>query len=423
MRLLLLLALLGLVGCDPRPTAYGPDRGIGVRPLRPVPAARRPQPPTDLGVLPPGFSVAMFLPERQVRTVPVADVAKPVDPPAAEPELVQRIRQRPPPLLTTPEKEALWLSQWPRSASGGLLDRLREEDLIFYDEADMPKVYQVADQGQPRIQQVNDGQLTANNEFPWARPAGMTSGSNFRVIRFVKLSGPILWWRGQKNDGTFNGFRWEFQPGTLFGEMLFVTDKADNSDHLFELRTRVKGDDGRWRMNAFRPFPTEEDFHGALLARGLRWFDQDRGIVVRESINSGHQRNAFRDVAFSSPLPDLRPDVVREMLLATEFQPSNGKFWLAGDATVASPNIEDGLSIVPEKYVGHFVPVDNDSCMRCHQDAGKVVNLQGQERWRLRGDDAIFSFHPFSLGGGVGAPQFNPKLVAAGLLAHKDGMP
>jgi hypothetical protein len=58
--------------------------------------------------------------------------------------------------------------------------------------------------------------------------------------------------------------------------------------------------------------------------------------------------------------------------------------------------------------------------MRCHQDSGKVVNLQGQRRWRVRGDDAIISFHPFApddLG------RLNPALVNAGLLVKAANLP
>jgi hypothetical protein len=76
------------------------------------------------------------------------------------------------------------------------------------------------------------------------------------------------------------------------------------------------------------------------------------------------------------------------------------------------------FSIVPKNFIGGFIPVNNESCMRCHEDAGNVVNLVGDTRWRLQGSDAIFSFHPFAPESLDRDIRFNPILLQAGLLEN-----
>jgi hypothetical protein len=104
---------------------------------------------------------------------------------------------------------------------------------------------------------------------------------------------------------------------------------------------------------------------------------------------------------------------VTSLLDGAKFTSSRGKPWREG---VESPTTDE-FSVVPVGFQGHFVPVNNESCMRCHRDAGKVVNLTGDERWRLRGGDTIFSFHPFN--SGEGKLELNPELASAGFVAKR----
>lgn len=326
------------------------------------------------------------------------------------------------PLLTTARKEKLFRSFWPKSKEPAL-QRLKDDDLIWYDEDDMPRIYQVFDMGnRSGFLRADSGQATANNEFPWVGPAGTVAGSNFKAVRFVKLPGPIRWWRGQYIDDTFARFRWEYPADTTFGEILLVTDPS-GFDHTFELRTRTKGQDGKWNVQAYRPFPTEESFKESLAERGFR---ADLGPGEARSVRSEHEANAFASTGLKVNLPVMGNDLVKDLLGSTDFQASNGKVWRSeGQHTAGSPSTNEEFSIVPKGFLGAFIPVDSTSCMRCHQDAGKVVNLQGESRWRLRGDDSIFSFHLWdkdSIGSGQGA-KWNQKLIGAGLLAHKEGMP
>jgi hypothetical protein len=64
--------------------------------------------------------------------------------------------------------------------------------------------------------------------------------------------------------------------------------------------------------------------------------------------------------------------------------------------------------------------IDNQTCSRCHRDAGTITREGGERRWRLRGDDGIFSFHPFDP---ADPRKLNAKLVEAGLLVKAVNLP
>jgi hypothetical protein len=282
----------------------------------------------------------------------------------------------------------------------------------------MPTLYQVWDRG-PRsgFLFVRGGQRTANLEFPWANPAGMVNNSNFRSFRFVEFGGPIEWWRNISN-GQFHGFAAEYAPGTTFGEILTVTD-PEGFDHTFEMRIRRKRDDGTWFVDSYRPFPTEASFDAALARRGFAPYEHDRGTV--QTLNSNHQRNAFASTALMAKLPNVPAKTVIDMLETELFASAKDKLWRDERPIGAAAPVAVGFNIVPRNFLGAFIPVNTESCMRCHRDAGTVVNLDGDSRWRLRGMDGIFSFSIVDLS--TGQARLDPRLTKAGLLVHKKGMP
>jgi len=323
--------------------------------------------------------------------------------PAAEPARAEPRRPKPDGLLCGPGRHAQFLRLWP---AGREVERIRDRGLIFYTEAEAPRVYQVMDEGRAILARA-DTNTSANNEFPWQEPAGVPRGSNVKTVKFVQLDEPVQWWRSIRSDGSFARFRWEFPEGTRFGELLLVTDSR-GYDHAFELRTRVKRPAGKgWGVQVYRPFPTEDDFAEA--------FGRRSQLLPRRLIDSGHDRNAFSVAASGALLPRLDEDQVLARLDGAEFVPVKGQQWLPG---VEAPTA-DQFSIVPVGYFASHVPVDNRQCARCHQDAGRVVNRTGERRWRLRGDDGIFSFPIFD----GDRLRLNPRLAAAGLLAHAEGRP
>ena len=350
----------------------------------------------------PGLALSAAAPERVVR----------VQPQSAKPERAKR----PPPLFTTAKKEKSFLALFPRTTSStvnALKDRVQ-----FYDEDDMPTIYQVFDRGaRSGFMPVRGGQATANLEFPWANPAGTMANSNFRSFRFVEFGGPVEWWRNIVN-GQFHGFAGEYAPNTIFGEILTVVD-PQGFDHTFEMRVRKKRDDGTWSVESYRPYPTEAAFDAALIRRGFPPYEHDRGVV--RQLNSNHGRNGFVSTALLVKLPSLPPDVVMDMLDNEMFAPAKDKLWRSEGAVAAASPVATGFNIVPRNFMGAFIPVNGESCMRCHRDAGSVVNLDGDMRWRLRGMDGIFSFSIVDLS--TRQARLDPRLVRAGLLVHKKGMP
>lgn len=329
---------------------------------------------------------------------------------------------RPAPRLVSPEKHALYMRFWPKSTSIAF-NELKHK-ITFYDDEVMPRVRQVFDQGaNSGVRRTDDGSVNANNEFPWENTAGLERGANSKTVRFFHLSGPANWTQANHVDGTAAGYLWEFQPGSLFGEILTVTD-PNGIDHTFEVRTRRKRGPNDWAVSIYRPFPTEASFKAALEKKGVAY---EYGSAFPVSIDSrlsptNHVRNAFVDIALFEQLPSLAGDIVSELLDETPFvqiRGDSGAWRTDGNSSVLSPTAAS-FSIVPIGYRGAFLPVTTESCMRCHRDAGQVVNLQGEQRWRLRGGDGIFSWHifdPRSFEDGV--LRTNDALARAGLIVER----
>ena len=79
-------------------------------------------------------------------------------------------------------------------------------------------------------------------------------------------------------------------------------------------------------------------------------------------------------------------------------------------------------------YEGAFLPVSRQECRRCHEQIDQQVRVFERNRdWygRIRGNDEIFSFHPFepasiSPNGFNRTVNMRQELVNAGLLAKFD---
>lgn len=328
------------------------------------------------------------------------------------------------------------MSFWPKTDEE-ITERIRQR-LVFYTEGAIPPVYQAWDKGKASgAVFVNGGQRTANLEFPWRSTAGLDDCPNAKVIRAVALeSNGLRWWPEKLSNGASNGIRWEYAPGTVFCEILLVTDER-GGDHTFELRTRRKVPAGTWVVNVYRPFPTEDSLREAVAKRGFRYPDVTGQRLTKQSVNvrESDGRAVRGLVSFEAdfvPVADLRarPDLVRDLLDTAVFTSAKHNPWrdrhdgLPGAFAPAIDTLttrNDSFSIVPVNYEGSFLKVGQTSCMRCHDDAGKVVVEPGDTRWRIRGDDAIFSFHPFDPDGlAAGVMRLNPRLVGAGLIARKE---
>jgi hypothetical protein len=341
-------------------------------------------------------------------------IPEPAPMPAHAPPLPKPAKTPRTALLVSQDDDKLYTSFWPKSSIQILNDLRDDPDLIFYDEQAVPRGYQVFDEPNGRFHRTDEGQASANNEFPWRNPQGV--GDGIKAIKFVRLKGMDIT-RGRDVSGNFTGFDWTYRKGTTFGEILLVAD-SKGSDHPAILRTKFKGEDGEWKANEYVPFPTEDEFREAFGKIGWKYGDPQVTLQRLDSslAPANHQHNAFRSIAHAKMLPLLTEEMTLA-LLKRPFQIGTGKQWSAKE-DVTAPTTGQDFSIVPKGYTGGFVFRDNESCMKCHQDAGKVVNLTGHSRWRLRGSDGIFSFHPFDTSDGT--LRINGKLEGAGLARFHD---
>jgi hypothetical protein len=334
------------------------------------------------------------------------------------------------------------MSFWPKSTDPWL-NQLRKKHIIFYNESAMPPAYQDFDGALPgvhspsyNISAVRSEPIgNANREFPWGSPAGLHESSNFKAFRFVHIpeGEAIYWWRQRlPRDGARGTFVWQYPAGTVFGEILLVTD-PEGYDMTFELRTRTRTDKG-WTMNAFRPFTTHAELAQRIKKLAPDWKEKPELASIVTGDDSGekilrltnnHDLVSFDATALSTPLPPIDHDLVRK-LLSTPFKSALGQEWKKSeDGTEAhAPTTDAAFHIVPRNYRGGFVEVSSASCMRCHDTTLKHArDFQAFRDWygRVRGSDAIFSFHIFEPGsisysGFASEPSLRRELVSAGLL-------
>jgi len=279
--------------------------------------------------------------------------------------------------------------------------------------ADWPRLVAKTAETNPAIQGLFDAQ-NKRWQFPFSATAGTDRSENVKVTNFLHLphvngkplSIPI--WTVNKNANR-PSWNWVYPIGTTFGEVIFI----NNNGELLatEVRTRKRYKDG-WATNTFRPFPTAKSLSAAIKANRSDWSSQpnlvrmlnhlDNTSSLKSEIVTGKAElaKAFRQEAGVDQLPAFEdPTLIRELLTKTSFVTTYGKVWKEGNGVKSfAPTTKERISIVPSNYQAHFLEVSDDSCVRCHKDAGKRVSdyysglyLYG-EVW---GKDGIFSFHPF----------------------------
>lgn len=255
--------------------------------------------------------------------------------------------------------------------------------------------------------------------FPFGRPIG-SDERHAGVINFWHVPRdddgklrPVAYW-GRNPSRYTDRIDWVFPVGTVFGELMFIIDDAGQW-HPFEVRTRTREREA-WTTNVFRPFTTAERFASELeLARedDEAWAASDEidRLIAHASDPSTLRpatlaptnfRSAFEPVSGAEdPLPELDdPSILQHLLRNTSFQSAKGKVWKThGDLVAYAPTSNSGgFSIVPRGFNGGLIPVSDESCTRCHTDAGRPfrdyydnITAYGE----LWGQDETFTWHPF----------------------------
>jgi len=285
--------------------------------------------------------------------------------------------------------------------------------------------------------------------FPFGQPIGATT--NVEVIDFWQLpeaSGatlPVVHWRRDPNEYTHR-VEWMFPAGTMFGEVLFMTEGGVR--YPFEIRTRTRTLTG-WAVDVYRPFPSATDLADTIEARRTKraeWAastaldalvsELRTGTLSPFRVSGTHFPGAFapRDAGreLLPPLSGSDAELIHELLMTTPLRSARGIPWKQASGLSAWAAAADGTgSITPKGYNAAAVEVSETSCDSCHRDAGRPFKtwydniLAYGELW---GNDEIFTWHPFTLDRFVDANgavvnfnydnrQIRPDFVSAGLVA------
>ncbi len=254
--------------------------------------------------------------------------------------------------------------------------------------------------------------------FPFGRPIGETT--NVEVFDFwqpPEVGGsilPVVHWRRDPNEYTHR-VEWMFPAGTVFGELLFMTEAGVR--YPFEIRTRTRTVDG-WANDVYRPFPRATDLADAIEARRTErpaWATSQAldalvaqlrgGQLAPYRVSATHFPGAFpaRDAGIDI-LPSLTgsdADFIHELLMSTAFRSASGAAWKSAAGRTAHAAGAAGTgTIVPAGFNAAAVSADDTSCSGCHRDAGRPFEtwydniLAYGELW---GNDEIFTWHPFRL--------------------------
>lgn len=284
-------------------------------------------------------------------------------------------------------------------------------------------------------------------EHPWVSPAGMDGTPNGSSEKFVipPPTGPMMHMMTRTPQNSQNYFShspnaqgpmlgYEYNQGTTFGEILKV------SGIPFEIRLRTKTGAG-WQMDVLRPFETALEFAGAIRdlcnsgskpagcanitpatlsaienpnassANRTEFLNRQRQGTKRDplSLNSTSLSATLAQVPLQR-LQSLPADIIQTLLKTTQFKSVFNKQWIPGSW---APTTDSDLSIVPRGFFGAFIPMNQNSCMKCHETAGRHVDNFDPNRqqmyasapgdavrartWynHIPGEDGILSFHPY----------------------------
>ena len=349
-----------------------------------------------------------------------------------------------------------WRQFMPKVDDPSMQEVLDDPALILYTNAQMPRAYQKMRGGLHGIHSAyynisgdgNEPYGNANREFPWGHAVGTDKVLGLKTVKavwFPSINGdisrrkPMVWYPHKRPGDNTTGYAWIYPVGTKFFEFLLMPDPSQRY-HIFEIRIRDREIAG-WRVDIFRPFPTS-----ISLARYLKtipnWQQYQRVSTAIQHLESTNtlrvatrrdrqpQQKIFSQSAGVDVLPQLDANVVYHLLDSVPFKSCAGSVWKTdiNGTECYAPTVQQGFSIVPPNYEGHFVEVDRNSCMRCHETTNMAADEFNRSRdWygRVRGSDGIFSFHPFtrssiSPNGASRSIKFNSRLVNNHLIERWD---
>ncbi len=246
--------------------------------------------------------------------------------------------------------------------------------------------------------------------FPFAT-GGADLSDNLVKINFwvppmeAGLEVPVAYWRT-----SFSRWQWVFPAGTKIGEIL-MNRFSDGALAVFEIRVRTRSLVG-WENEIYRPFPTANDLLVKIQTENPQWalnpelkqiieHLQNPNTLTERVLETKSYKGSFEKATGALDIiPDFKDAAfVKRLLQTTVFRPCSQSVWKSnGKLITYAASTRGNESIVPHLYDGGMLKVDNDSCKRCHDQAGRQIgNFQSDlvaygELW---GEDEIFSWHPF----------------------------
>jgi hypothetical protein len=329
-------------------------------------------------------------------------------------------------LIMPAAKLAVVKAALPQVANSNLSLILNDPGTLWYDSTVMSPSYQdsvgvAAIANWPKLvaasQDVIDGifdQSKTRFQFPFGATAGTDDCTNIQIENFVYLpqtNGQVQTINITEVPRNYNReeWTWTYPTGTVFGEILFITDGSNILPA--EIRTRTRYATG-WSMNAYRPFPQATDLVAAIeklrpnwnsvpaLTSMIQFLGDNTTLQPFTLAAQGGLASTFSQDGYLDTLPDFGDDdLVRSLLTTTPFIAAYDTAWKTNGTQVSyAPTTTSALSIVPNNYKGGMIQVTDDSCMRCHQSGGTLMSDYYEDLYlygEMWGKDAIFTFHPY----------------------------
>lgn len=254
--------------------------------------------------------------------------------------------------------------------------------------------------------------------YPFGITAGLDQSANHvRVVNFISLPRvgdqllPIAYWIVNKRLDPHNYLRkwhWVFPNGTFLGEIIF-NKISEQEIYPVEVRTRQRFSKG-WAVNVYRPFPTSGSLYEAIAKLRPNWQNQNSLRTIMDHLKNEKSLSfikrgspdfpgTFSQDGYLDVLPAFNdPALVKELLNRTFYSVYETVWKADGAKHTYAPTTQEGFSVVPFKNEVGLIQVNEQSCSRCHRDAGRPI-FHFYKRASLYGDiwgeDEIFSFHPF----------------------------
>lgn len=288
-------------------------------------------------------------------------------------------------------------------------------------------------------------------------PAGLQDASkgDFRVVKFQRNPSeggktvPTQVFRAPSGVDS-HLIESKFPEGMVFGEVVLVKDPTTGGERVLQIRTRTKTGENQWQPDIYTAFPTASSLSERIKSiwKNDEWKKDPElsrmvahlegpAQMIEKPVQSNYATPVYSGTGGVDELPQLSPQKIARLLNETPLDSSLNKRWRnEGGVESFAPTTQSQFHIVPKGYGAHTMEVSQQSCTRCHQDAGTnfgVINPHARRNdgaqfaypnayGHIYGSDGIFTWHPFNneaafnFGNGSRGAQTDNRYDSAGRL-------